>query len=205
MSHDQDFSGDWWERHYQEHGTGQSAPSPHLVTEAADLPVGCALDAGCGAGADARWLAGRGWTVTAVDVSPTVVRTAEELTRSETPDVVRRITWLAADLTAWQAPASYDLVVSQYVHPAVDFGTFVAGLADLVAPGGTLLVAGHDAGHDHGHTDSDVREGSAVGLEAITTVLDDAEWRIDVAERRAVTVAGHHPRHDVVVVARRTS
>ena len=98
-------------------------------------------------------------------------------------------------------PEPYDLVLSQYVHPAVPFTDFVRRLASAVSPFGTLLVTGHD----HAHDDPDVLEGSAVGMEAITSGLDPADWRIDVAETRLVTETGHHPHHDVVVVARRTS
>ncbi len=42
-------------------------PNTHLVAEIADLTSGFALDVGTGEGADAIWLAERGWQVTAVD------------------------------------------------------------------------------------------------------------------------------------------
>mgnify|MGYP003784112469 CR=1 FL=1 len=44
-------------------------PNGRLVAEVADLPPGRALDVGSGEGADAIWLARRGWTVTAVEIS----------------------------------------------------------------------------------------------------------------------------------------
>ena len=37
------------------------------------MTPGRALDLGCGEGADAMWLAGHGWRVTAVDVSQTAL------------------------------------------------------------------------------------------------------------------------------------
>src|SRR5690606_30563468 len=40
-----------------------------LVAEVEHLEPGRALDVGCGEGADAVWLARRGWSVTAVDIS----------------------------------------------------------------------------------------------------------------------------------------
>ncbi|KOG87623.1 SAM-dependent methyltransferase, partial [Streptomyces varsoviensis] len=49
-------------------------PNPVLVAEAAGLRPGQALDVGCGEGADAVWLARRGWRVTAVDVSEVALR-----------------------------------------------------------------------------------------------------------------------------------
>ena len=39
------------------------------MTEVSEFPPGRALDVGCGEGADAVWLAKRGWDVTGLDVS----------------------------------------------------------------------------------------------------------------------------------------
>ncbi len=47
-----------------------------LIDVSASLPVGTALDLGCGEGSDAPWLATRGWRVTAVDVSATALARA---------------------------------------------------------------------------------------------------------------------------------
>src|SRR5687768_14452181 len=52
------------------------APNGVLVAEVADLAPGRALDVGCGEGADALWLARRGWQVTGVDISETALRRA---------------------------------------------------------------------------------------------------------------------------------
>ena len=86
-------------------------PNGALVTEAADLPPGQALDVGCGEGGDALWLARRGWQVTAVDIS----RTALERAVAASTDVADRIAWTRADLTTTPPPGdSFDLVSVQY-------------------------------------------------------------------------------------------
>ena len=128
------FGSQWWEQHYRDHEPGRGLPSVHLVDEVAGLPVGTALDAGCGTGADALWLAEQGWRVTAIDISPTVVDRAERWALDEAPEAAARIAWEVADLTAWDPATPYDLVVSQYVHPDVPFADFVARLAAWVAP-----------------------------------------------------------------------
>ena len=187
------FDADWWERHYQGHEPGHHAPSQHLVAELADEEPGTALDAGCGTGADAIWLASRGWRVTAVDVSPTAVESAKH--RAGDLD----IEWRVADLTTWEPPRQYDLVVSQYVHPGIPFDRFVARLAGAVKQGGLLFVAGHDHADEHSaeHAPAD----ASVGATAITGVLDES-WDIEVAETRSRDVRGR-TMHDVIVRARR--
>ncbi|WP_238014302.1 class I SAM-dependent methyltransferase [Dactylosporangium sp. AC04546] len=188
------FDPQWWEQHYREHTPHHhGSPGPQLVTEVAGLPAGTALDAGCGRGADAVWLARQGWRVTAVDVSATAVRDAE----AGAGEVAPRIEWVVADLTTWQPPARYDLVVSQYVHPAVPFAEFVARLAEAVAPGGTLLVVGHD--HTDAHSAAHAPRPASIGLDAVTGALPADRWEIAVAESRAGWT--HH--QDLVVKARR--
>lgn len=177
------FGAQWWEEHYRSQGAGRGEPSPHLVAELTGVPAGTALDAGCGTGADAVWLARQGWEVTAVDVSPTAVGQAERLAAELAPAVAARISWVVADLTAWEPPQQYDLVVSQYVHPDVPFGAFVARLAHAVAPGGTLFVAGHD--HADSHSAAHAPEQASIGLETVIAALSEDLWDVDVAETRS--------------------
>jgi SAM-dependent methyltransferase len=123
-------------------------PNGVLVTEVAGLKPGQALDVGCGEGADAHWLARQGWLVTAVDISRIALDRAAKLhrdtTRTEPNETAGGVCWTQADLAVTPPPArSFDLVSVQYFplskeKPALD------GLLAAVAPGGTLLVVGHD-------------------------------------------------------------
>jgi SAM-dependent methyltransferase len=122
-------------------------PNRQLVVEASDLSPGAALDAGCGEGADALWLAERGWRVTAVDFS------AVGLARGAAQPGAERVSWVTADVTTWTAPpASQDLVVVAYLHLSQDDTVAVLTRAvGWLRPGGRLLVLGHDlANIDHG-------------------------------------------------------
>lgn len=120
-------------------------PNPQLVAEAAELAPGRALDVGCGEGADAVWLAQRGWQVTAVDIADTALRRAAGHAAEAGADVADRITWTRADLRE-QPPAEgrYDLVSAQFMHlPGDTRRPLFARLAAAVTPGGTLLIVGH--------------------------------------------------------------
>jgi SAM-dependent methyltransferase len=124
---------------------GASLPPNHTMTDTATaLPVGTALDAGCGEAADALWLADRGWRVTAVDFVASVLQRGRSRAEELGPDVSARIQWQEADLSAWTPPvASFDLVTSHYMHGIANRESVFRRLADAVRPGGTLLVVGH--------------------------------------------------------------
>jgi SAM-dependent methyltransferase len=200
-----DFDAQWWEQHYQDAEPGPAGqPSAQLVAEMVGVTPGTVLEAGCGSGADAVWLAGRGWDVTAVDVSPTAVQHAQTLADQHQPDVAGRISWLVADLTVWQPPRRYDLVVSQYVHPDMPFGDFVARLAHAVACGGTLLIVGHD--HADGHSAAHAPQPASIGSDTVIRALDPNQWEVTVAEPRTRDVTHGSARltmADLVVKAHR--
>ncbi len=187
-SHDQLFSG---------------APNGVLVTEVSDLPPGRALDVGCGEGADACWLAERGWRVTAIDVS----RVALERAASRPEGATRDVSWTRADLTA-TAPsvAAFDLVSVHYFPlPHQPDHTALRGLLDAVAPGGTLLVAGHDLADLPPDDEHGVDPGQYYQPHEIAELLDDS-WTVLVDETRPRTSpapegTGH--THDTVLRARR--
>src|SRR4051812_15348151 len=67
---DERFTAAYWDERYgSTERVWSGAPNPQLVAEVSDLRPGTVLDAGCGEGGDAHWLAARGWQVTALDVS----------------------------------------------------------------------------------------------------------------------------------------
>ena len=91
----------WDERYRSQHRVWSGRPGEVLVELTSDLPAGRALDAGCGEGADAVWLAGRGWRVTAVDLSSVALARGAEEAAALGNGLADRIEWVHADLTTW--------------------------------------------------------------------------------------------------------
>jgi SAM-dependent methyltransferase len=195
-----------WEEQYRAHpATGIGRPNPTLVAEAADLPPGAALDVGCGEGGDAIWLARRGWRVTGVDLSLTALERAV----GHAADAGVEVAWQAVDVTDWvPEEKAYDLVTSHFVHLGGELARRVfARLAAAVAPGGTLLLVGHDI--------SDVQIGAArphapemyFSAEEVAADLGAGEWEVVAAEARPRPAQAQEGDvatvHDAVVVARR--
>jgi SAM-dependent methyltransferase len=205
------FDKDYWEQHWHQAHRSRpgavdgSAPHPYLGRETSGLVPGTALDAGCGAGAEAIWLASQGWHVTAADIAPeALARAAERATNSE---VSERVRWVEADLTVWDPGMRFDLVATHYAHPAMPQLAFYDRIAAWMAPGGTLLIVGHlhisgATGHGH-HPPAE----ASVTLTDIIAGLDSTRWEIVTAEEHARTVTGSGgqaiPLHDVVVRATR--
>src|SRR3954470_15855763 len=184
-------------------------PNTQLVAEAADLPVGTALDVGCGEGADAVWLARRGWQVVAVDFAATALERGAAAAAAAGEEGAARIDWVRADVTRWTPePAAFDLVSAQFMHlPPDERRALNARLADAVRPGGTLLVVGHDF--------SDIAAGAHrppeperfFTAEEVAAGLDPDAWDVLVAEGRPRPAAVHEGHdidvHDAVLRARR--
>ena len=140
---------EWDQRYTDREQLWSGQPNGALVTEVAGLTPRRVLDVGCGEGAYAVWLAGRGWDVTALEVSGVALERAARHAR----DAGVSIRWVHAGLAeAELPPASFDLVSAQY--PALLRTLDAAAeraLLRLVAPGGILLLGapcrdGHRAG-----------------------------------------------------------
>jgi cyclopropane fatty-acyl-phospholipid synthase-like methyltransferase len=203
------FDKEYWDEIWRgDRATSMAAsePNPHLVQEVIELSPGTALDAGCGAGIEAIWLAERGWQVTAVDIAAEALdRAAEGATAS---GVAGRVQWVQADLSAWQPDARFDLVATHYAHPAMPQLDFYDRITEWVAPAGTLLIVGHlhhDAGADGlAHGDDGPPASASATAATITALLDPNVWQIVTAQELHRTVSGHEATlHDVVVRAAR--
>lgn len=210
--HGHDFTKDYWEQHWQPGpdggpgAMGDSPPNPYLAQQLSELAPGTALDAGCGAGAEAIWLAAAGWQVTAADISSQALARAAERAAALAPEVSGRLEWVEADLGTWTPDTRFDLVTTHYAHPSIPQLDFYDRLASWVAPGGTLLVVGHRHTHDHGHDDGPPAEAS-VTAGTVTAGLDPDAWEVVTADepRRTATGPGGHEAvlDDVVVRATR--
>lgn len=111
-------------------------PNSFLTEVLPQLPIGSALDLGCGCGREAVFMASCGWNVTAVDVLPDALERGRDLARRCTP--AASICWVAADLERDEVAFErrFDLIVSfRYLHRPL-FGR----LADWLQPGGGVVV-----------------------------------------------------------------
>lgn len=135
-------AADWDARYAASELVWSAGPNRFVEEECGGLPPGRALDLGCGEGRNAVWLAGRGWRVTGADFS--AVALAKGRARAEAAGV--EVEWVEADVTAWDPPAgAFDLVAVVYVQlPPADRAALLGHAAAALAPGGTLLVIGHD-------------------------------------------------------------
>lgn len=141
----------WDERYASTDLIWSAEPNRFVVEELSGLTAGRALDLGTGEGRNAIWLAGRGWQVTAVDFSAVALAKAAKLAEASG---VTSVQWVEADLRGYRPqPGAYDLVLLAYIHlPSSEFDPLLAAAAAALAPGGTLLLVGHDVDNiAHGH------------------------------------------------------
>lgn len=206
----QAFDKDYWEAHWQQaHGPApdrETVPNPYLVREISRLVPGSALDAGCGEGAEAIWLAAAGWQVIAADISAEVLSRASERA-TEAGAAPERVRWVEADLSVWEPGQQFDLVTTHYAHPALPQLAFYERLSRWVAPGGTLLVVGHrHTSEAPGHGNHPPDEVS-VSAASITGGLDATQWDIVTADEPTRILTNSDGRtvqlDDVVVRATR--
>jgi thioredoxin reductase len=195
-----------WDHRYDGDPLWSGNPNGTLVDEVSGLAPGRALDVGAGEGGDALWLAARGWTVTASDISQRALRRiGAEAGRRGLRVACRHADANAADPFETGA---FDLVSAQYASiPRTPDDRAVRNILNAVAPGGTLLVVGHDlepmraVGSDRAF-DPD----AYVGVDDFAAALDGApDWDVERHEKRdrPPGAASAHHVHDIVLRARR--
>jgi len=202
-------AGDW-DEHYNSHDRQRWSGKPNgvLVTEMAEATPGRALDAGCGEGADAIWLAERGWQVAAIDISEVALERGRQKAGDLETAIAQKITWQQADLTEWQpSVSSFDLVSVHFMHlPVGQRAEVYQRLADSVAPEGVLLIVGH---HPSDLETTARRKADPEPLFTAGQLVDELGdgWTILAQETRprveSDRVGESITVHDAVLVARR--
>jgi SAM-dependent methyltransferase len=180
-------------------------PNRFVEAETAELPPGRVLDLAAGEGRNAIWLAENGWTATAVDFSRVALQKAAHLAvaRGVALEVVE------ADVTTYEPEAGgYDLVLVAYLQTAAAArAAWLTRAVRALAPGGTLVVVGHDRSNvDSGY-------GGPQDPAVLTTpdelATDLGAWddlvveKAELVERTVETPDGPRTAIDHVVRARR--
>ena len=199
----------WEDRYRGSDALWSGRPNAQLVAEVGALTPGRALDIGCGEGADAVWLARRGWRVTAVDISETALGRARGHAADAGSEVADRVEWVHDDVTTFDpGTRRFDLVSAQFVHlPGALRDTVHRRLAGAVDEGGVLVIVAHDP------TDLETTVGRPPFPDFFATASDVAEvlptgdWEVLVTEARPRPTidgeGGDVTVHDAVTVARR--
>jgi SAM-dependent methyltransferase len=137
---------DEWDRRYAAADLVWGAgPNRYVEAELADEPPGQVLDVGCGEGRNAIWLATRGWRAVGLDFSAVAIERGRRLATQA--GVGDDVTLAVADVVrdAWPE-GPFDAVVLAYLHlAAADRRTVLRRAARALAPGGLLVVVGHDS------------------------------------------------------------
>lgn len=193
-----------WDRRYSTTELIWTAePNRFLVDEATGLQPGRALDLGAGEGRNAVWLASQGWQVVAVDFSAVGLEKAADLASRAGVG----LDLVVADATDELPEPGFDLIIALYLHPPPEQRRLAQhNAAAALAPGGTLLVVGHDTTNLTDGVGGPQDPSVLFGPEDVTTDLADTGVEIVRAERvqRSVPAeAGPRTAVEALVRARR--
>ncbi|MFJ3384014.1 MULTISPECIES: class I SAM-dependent methyltransferase [unclassified Curtobacterium] len=199
----------WEQRYADEQRMWSGRVNAVLADVTASLDPGSVLDLGCGEGGDVLWLAGRGWTATGVDLSPTAV--ARGGAAAAAADLDAR--FVAADLATWDTDERFDLVTASFLQSwpvEIPRDAILRRATGFVAPGGHLLVTAHAAApgaHEHEHEHEQHGYRFPTPEDDLGALDIDGSWDVVAAELRPRSVTrddgSTHELLDSVVLVRR--
>jgi SAM-dependent methyltransferase len=173
----------WDDRYAATELVWSAGPNQFVEQALSDLPPGRALDLACGEGRNARWLAERGWQVTAMDFSPVAIEKGRRLTDE--------VDWRVGDALTTDLPADLDLVVIAYLQiPADERTTVIRRAFAALKPGGRLFVVAHDSTNLTEGTGGPQDPAVLYTAEDVLADLADRPLEVVRAERVPRTVQG---------------
>jgi 2-polyprenyl-3-methyl-5-hydroxy-6-metoxy-1,4-benzoquinol methylase len=193
-----------WEQRYIDGNIpwDRDAPDRHLKRVLQDfaIPLGNALEIGCGTGTNAIWMSAQGLSVLGLDVSSTAIQKAEMKAHAvEAKCILRTGNFLTDEIPEASFQFAYDRGVFHIFDEAEDQSRFVHRVAALLEPNGiwhSLL----------GSTDGPPRE-SGPPRRSAAEIATAVEPYFEILELSATTFDNsiHAEARAFVMVARRRS
>lgn len=128
-----------WAKEWSQLPWAHEEPTLFLAEICQRRAPGRALDIGCGSGTDSVYLATRGWDVTALDFVPKAL----EFTARRAEQAGASVTTVEADITAWDPPQGYDLVLDHGLLHNMDpvrYPAYRERLVQAVAEDGDFVL-----------------------------------------------------------------
>ena len=175
----------WDERYAATDLVWSAGPNQFVESELADLRPGRAVDLAAGEGRNALWLAERGWQVTAVDFSLVGLDKGRQALARHPRGRDLHVEWVQADVLDYDpGPVGFDLSLVAYLQlVAEERGTALRRAFAMLAPGGTLLVVGHDTSNLTEGTGGPTDPAVLFTAEEVLGDLDGERFEVVRAER----------------------
>ena len=156
--------------------TGVTPPEIVAMIDSGRVPIGRALDLGCGTGTNAITLARRGFEVTGIDISRRAIAIAKRKARSaQLTDRIRFERGDVTRMTKWVKPGSigfaFDVGCLHSLEPEAR-KRYVSALTMTLSPGALYLLYAFEPQGD----------GRGVALDEISSLFDPA-YRLDSLRR----------------------
>ena len=135
----------WDERYAATDRVFRAVPNEMLAELVSAVSPGSAIDLGAGEGRNSLWLAGQGWSVTAVDASQVGLEKLNSYAQKEGLNVATVVgdLWEFMETTRSNGP-KVDLVVLAYIQVVTaERSMLLDQAASLLKPGGHLFVVAH--------------------------------------------------------------
>ena len=179
-----------WDKDYRAGGmpwdTGVPAPALVELIGAGRLPLGRALDIGCGTGTNVRYLAGRGYDVVGVDISGAAIERARSALGPAVGSFeVRRLDFLADEPPSGTFDLVFDRGCFHSFDDPSDQRRFAARVAECLASDGTwvsLLGSTEGPWRDHGPPRRSARD-----------IVAAVEPTLEIVELRAIDLDTDFP------------
>jgi methyl halide transferase len=179
-----------WDEHYATSetpwDTGEPAPTLVELLEVGRLPLGRALDIGCGTGTNARYLASQGYDVVGVDVSGLAIERAVTAADPAGGSVeLRKLDFLVNDPPAGPFDLVFDRGCFHVFDDPVDQRSFAERVAACLAPDGlwvSLVGSTEGAERDHGPPRRSARD-----------IMNAVEPALEIVELRGFEFSANLP------------